>query len=334
MANLKLKDLTWKFLSDPILGVLILLIIVGTVASVSIPVFFSLQNITNFLSGSYFVMLLVAGMTVVLISGGIDLSIGSVMALCAGVVAQLALRHVPTVIVIIAALAVGAFVGCLNGLLVTLVGLPDFIATLAMSGFATGILYIWTQGTPIVGYMTPTYSKIGGLSAIYGYITVPMVTAIIVALALGGILKKTKFGVHLFAVGSNRVATRQSGINVPKIRILAYVVAGLCAALSGVIMAGRNTTVPPDLGVGFEILSIAAAVIGGASLSGGRGRILGAILGEIVLAMTINIINLLGVPSSYQKIFIGGILLLAVFVNHIVTILRTNLLIRRAVHQQ
>lgn len=319
-----------KFLSDPILGVIVLLFIIGSVASFSLSVFFTLHNITNFLSGSYFVMLLAMGMTVVLISGGIDLSIGSVMALCAGVVAQMASHQVPIAFVIIAALAVGAFVGCLNGLLVTLAGLPDFIATLAMSGFATGILYIWTKGTPIVGYMTPTYSKIGGLTSIFGYITVPMVTAIVVALALGGLLKKTKFGVHLFAVGSNRAATRQSGISVPKIRIFAYVVAGLCAALSGVIMAGRNTTVPPDLGVGFEILAIAAAVIGGASLGGGRGRILGAILGEIVLAMTINIINLLGVPSSYQKIFIGGILLLAVFVNQIVVVLRTRLLIRRA----
>lgn len=330
MASTRLKSQIQKFLSDPILGVIILLFIIGSVASYSLSVFFTLHNITNFLSGSYFVMLLAMGMTVVLISGGIDLSIGSVMALCAGVVAKLASHQVPFAIVIIAALAVGAFVGCLNGLLVTLAGLPDFIATLAMSGFATGILYIWTNGTPIVGYMTPTYSKIGGLTSIYGYITVPMVTAIVVALALGGVLKKTKFGVHLFAVGSNRAATRQSGINVPKIRIFAYVVAGLCAALSGVIMAGRNTTVPPDLGVGFEILAIAAAVIGGASLGGGRGRILGAILGEIVLAMTINIINLLGVPSSYQKIFIGGILLLAVFVNQIVVVLRTKLLIRRA----
>ena len=330
MASPRLKGQIRKFLSDPILGVIVLLFIIGSVASFSLSVFFTLHNITNFLSGSYFVMLLAMGMTVVLISGGIDLSIGSVMALCAGVVAQMASHQVPIAFVIIAALAVGAFVGCLNGLLVTLAGLPDFIATLAMSGFATGILYIWTKGTPIVGYMTPTYSKIGGLTSIFGYITVPMVTAIVVALALGGLLKKTKFGVHLFAVGSNRAATRQSGISVPKIRIFAYVVAGLCAALSGVIMAGRNTTVPPDLGVGFEILAIAAAVIGGASLGGGRGRILGAILGEIVLAMTINIINLLGVPSSYQKIFIGGILLLAVFVNQIVVVLRTRLLIRRA----
>jgi ribose transport system permease protein len=331
VANTKVKDMIQKFLSDPILGVIVLLLLVGVVASFTIPVFFTLQNIMNLLSGSYFVMLLVAGMTVVLISGGIDLSIGSVMALCAGVVAQLALKHLPVPIVIIVAFIVGALVGCLNGIMVTFVGLPDFIATLATSGFATGILYIWTKGTPIVGYMTPTYKKIGGLSPIYGYITVPMITAIVVALILGGLLKKTHYGVYLFAVGSNRIATRQSGISVPKIRIFAYVVAGLCAALSGVIMAGRNTTVPPDLGVGYEILAIAAAVIGGASLGGGRGRILGAILGEVVLAMTINIINLLGVPSSYQKIFIGGILLLAVFVNQGVTVLRTRFLVRRTV---
>lgn len=329
MSNLKLKNLIRRFLLDPILGVVVLLFIVGVVASLTIPVFFTLENITNLLSGSYFVMLLVAGMTVVLISGGIDLSIGSVMALCAGVVAQLALRHVSVTIVIIVALIVGALIGCLNGLLVTVVDLPDFIATLATSGFATGVLYIWTQGTPIVGYMTPTYKKIGGLSPIYGYVTVPMISAIVVAFVIGGLLKRTNYGVYLFAVGSNRVATRQSGISVPTIRIFAYIIAGLCAALSGVIMAGRNTTVPPDLGVGYEILAIAAAVIGGASLGGGRGRILGAVLGEVVLAMTINIINLLGVPSSYQKIFIGGILLLAVFVNRVVDVLRRKVLIKK-----
>lgn len=329
MPNIKIKSLIQRFLSDPILGVIILLLLIGITASFSIPVFLRLGNIMNFLSGSYFVMLLVAGMTVVLISGGIDLSIGSVMALCAGVVAQLALRHFPVVVVVIVALCVGALVGCLNGLLVTMLDLPDFIATLATSGFATGVLYIWTNGTPIVGYMTPTYKKIGGLSPIYGYVTVPMISAIVVTLILGGLLKRTNYGIYLFAVGSNRIATRQSGISVPRIRIFAYVIAGLCAALSGVIMAGRNTTVPPDLGVGYEILAIAAAVIGGASLAGGRGRILGAILGEVVLAMTINIINLLGVPSSYQKIFIGGILLLAVFVNQIVAVLRNKLVIQK-----
>lgn len=328
MANQKSNGLARKFSSDPILGVIVLLLLVGSIASLTLPVFFTLQNFTNFLSGSYFVMLLAIGMTVVLISGGIDLSIGAVMALCAGIVAKLTLQGMAVPLVLIVALAVGAFVGCLNGLLVTIVGLPDFIATLAMSAFATGILFIWTRGTPIVGYMNETYRQIGGLSPIYGYITVPMLTAIVVALAMGALLKKTKFGVHLFSVGSNRLATRQSAINVSKIRILAYVISGFCAALSGIIMAGRNTTVPPDLGVGYEILAIAAALIGGASLNGGRGRILGAVLGEVVLAMTINIINLVGVPSSYQKIFIGGILLLAVFVNQIIIYLRKKVLLQ------
>lgn len=328
MTNQRLNMLIKKFLSDPILGVIVLLLLVGGVASFTIEVFFTLQNFTNFMSGSYFIMLLAMGMTVVLISGGIDLSIGAVMALCAGIVAKLALQGMSVPLVIVCAVAVGAFVGCLNGLLVTIIGLPDFIATLAMSAFATGILFIWTKGTPIVGYMNETYKQLGGLEPIYGELTVPMITAIAVAIALGVLLKKTKFGVHLFSVGSNRLATRQSGINVTKIRILAYVISGICAALSGIIMAGRNTTVPPDLGAGYEVLAIAAALIGGASLMGGRGRILGAILGEVVLAMTINIINLLGVPSSYQKIFIGGMLLLAVLVNQFVITSRKKILMR------
>jgi ribose transport system permease protein len=310
-----LAQLWNRLLLDPTLGVIMLLILVCAVSVFVLPAFLTLTNLTNLVSTSLIVMILAMGMTVVLVSGGIDLSIGAVMALCAGVTAKTLLLGLPLFVAYICALVVGVAAGIGNGLLITKLKLPDFIATLAMLGFASGILYIWTGGVPIIGYMVPEYYYIGGLKPLFGIITVPMVAALVVALVLGWMLGSTRLGTHLFAVGSSPTAAMQSAVRVDRTRILAYVISGVTAAVAGIILAGRNTNVPADLGIGYEIQAIAAAVIGGAALSGGRGRILGAILGAVTLAATINIINLEGVPSSYQRIVIGGILLIAVLAN-------------------
>ncbi|MGY1809823.1 ABC transporter permease [Blastococcus sp. SYSU D00669] len=312
-----LGRLGYRLLLDPTLGVITLLVIVCLISAFALPAFLSVGNLTNLVGGSVVVMILAMGMTVVLISGGIDLSIGAVMALCAGVTAQTLLMGMPLIVAFIAALLVGALVGIGNGWLVTRLKLPDFIATLAMLGIASGILYIWTGGVPIIGYMVPEYYYVGGLTPVVGSLTVPMIIALVLALVLGGMLGWTRLGTHLFAVGSSRSAAMQSAVRVDRTRVLAYVISGLTAAVAGIVMAGRNTNVPADLGVGFEIQAIAAAIIGGAALSGGRGRILGAVLGAITLAATINIINLEGVPSSYQRIVIGCILLVAVLANRV-----------------
>jgi len=310
-----LGHLAYRLLLDPTLGVLTLLVIVCVISAFALPSFLSITNLTNLIGSSLIVMILAMGMTVVLISGGIDLSIGAVMALCAGVTAQTLLMGLPLFVAFVAALVVGALVGIGNGLLVTRLRLPDFIATLAMLGIATGILYIWTGGVPIIGYMVPEYYYVGGLTPLVGSLTVPMIIALVLALVLGGMLGWTPLGTHLFAVGSNPSGAMQSAVRVDRARVVAYVISGLTAAVAGIVMAGRNTSVPADLGNGFEIQAIAAAIIGGAALSGGRGRILGAVLGAITLAATINIINLQGVPSSYQRIVIGCILLVAVLAN-------------------
>lgn len=304
-----------RVLVDPTLGVITLLLVVCVISAFVLPAFLSLTNLTNLLGSSLTVMILAMGMTVVLVAGGIDLSVGAVMALCAGVTAQTLLMGLPLIAAFICALLVGVVVGIGNGLLVTRLKLPDFIATLAMLGLASGILYIWTGGVPIIGYMVPEYYYVGGLTPLVGSVTAPMLIALVLALVLGGMLGWTRLGTHLFAVGSSSSAAMQSAVRVNHTRVLAYVISGIAAAVAGVIMAGRNTTVPADLGNGFEIQAIAAAVIGGASLSGGRGRILGAVLGALTLAATINIINLEGVPSSYQRIVIGAILLVAVLAN-------------------
>lgn len=319
-----------RLLVDPTLGVLALLLVICLIAAFSLPVFLTGSNLYNLVNTSLVVMILAMGMTVVLISGGIDLSIGTTMALCAGVTATAMNSGLPIFVALLAALATGALVGIGNGLLITRLGLPDFIATLAMLGFASGILYIWTKGVPIIGYMVPEFYTIGGLTPLFGPLTLPMIIALVVALVLGSILGYTRFGTHLFAVGSSKTSAMQSGVRVDLVRMQAYIVSGLTAAVAGIIMAGRNTNVPADLGNGFEIQAIAAAVIGGAALTGGRGRILGAIFGAITLAATVNLINLVGVPSSYQKIVIGAILVVAVLANRLSAVVSGQVRQRKA----
>lgn len=319
-----LGRLVYRLLLDPTLGVLSLLLAICLVAAFAFPVFLTQANLYNVVGSSMIVMILAVGMTVVLIAGGIDLSVGAVMALCAGVVAEALLAGLPLAVAVPLALATGVVAGLGNGLLITSLGLPDFIATLAMLGFASGVLYIWTGGVPIIGYMVPEYYYIGGLTPLVGEVTVPMVIALVLALLLGAMLGWTRLGTHVFAVGSSQHSAMQSGVSVHRVRITAYVISGAAAGVAGIVMAGRNTNVPADLGTGYEIQAITAAIIGGASLGGGRGRILGAVLGALTLAVSINLINLLGVPSSYQKIVIGAILLLAVLSNRLSAIVNAR----------
>jgi len=319
-----------RLLVDPTLGVISLLLLFALIAAFALPVFYAGTNIYNLVGSSITVMILSVGMTVVLISGGIDLSVGAVMALCAGVAATVIKMGAPLFVAFICAILVGIAAGLVNGLLITRVGLPDFIATLAMLGFASGLLYIATQGVPIIGYMTSEYYVVGGLDPLFGPVTFPILVAIVLALIIGWVLSATRLGTHLFAVGSNAVAARQSGIPVRWVKTQAYVLSGTCAAIAGIILAGRNNNVPADLGTGYEIQAISAAIIGGASLMGGRGRVLGAVLGALTLALAINFINLAGVPSSFQKIVIGVILILAVIANYLSELARGATLRRRA----
>jgi ribose transport system permease protein len=319
-----------RLLVDPTLGVISLLLVFALVAAFALPVFYAGNNIYNLVGSSITVMILSIGMTVVLISGGIDLSVGAVMALCAGVSATVIKMGAPLFIAFACAIVVGIVAGLLNGLLVTRIGLPDFIATLAMLGFASGVLYIATQGVPIIGYMTSEYYVVAGLDPLIGPVTFPIVVAFVLALLVGWVLRSTKVGTHFFAVGSNPIAARQSGIPVRWVKTQAYVLSGTCAAIAGIILAGRNNNVPADLGTGYEIQAISAAIIGGASLMGGRGRVLGAVLGALTLALAINIINLAGVPSSFQKIVIGVILIVAVIANLLSELARGATLRNRA----
>lgn len=302
-------------LQDPALGILTLLVVAAIATAIIEPTFATAGNLTNIINAMVTVSFLAIGMTVVLIAGGLDLSVGSVMALSAGVAANLLADGTPMVLAFVAALAVGTTIGLVNGLLITKLGIPDFIATLAMLSLAGGALLYWTRGVPILGYMNETYYYIGGLRRLFGPITVPMLLVVVIALAVGAMLKLTRFGLKLYAVGSSATSSLNAGVPIDRVKIAAYAISGLMAAIAGIHLAGRTTTVPPLIGSGYEISAIAAAVIGGASLLGGRGRVIGALIGALTLTLTRNIINLTGIESSWQAVVTGVVLILAVLAN-------------------
>lgn len=308
----------------PSAGVLVLLVALSVVMAVRSPSFMTFGNWSNIANQMVFVLLLTIGMTVVLITGGIDLSVGSVMGLCGGVSASLLLAGVPVGAALLGAVLAGAGLGLVNGLLITRLGLPDFIATLAMLGVARGLLFLWTNGVPFIGYMTPEYRLLGGLDRPFGALTVPLILGLLVSLLVAALLRFTAVGRHAYGVGSNPDGARLSGVPVARIRVYAYVFSGLMAGLAGVVLAGRTTTVAPTMGIGFEVQAIAAAVIGGAALTGGRGRVLGAVIGALMLTVTANAINIAGVSSTWQQVVTGSVLLLAVVLDRVTTLLRTR----------
>lgn len=322
----KWQEFARALATRPSAGVLLLLVAICLLMATVSPAFLTFTNWSNIANQMVFVLLLALGMTVVLITGGIDLSVASVMALSGGVGAYLILAGLPVGAALAIGVLAGAFLGLINGLMITKLGLPDFIATLAMLGVARGLLFLWTDGVPFIGFMTPEYYVIGGLDRPFGAVSVPLILSIAICLILALVLRGTAFGRHVYGVGSNTDSARLSGVPVNRVRVLAYVVSGLMAGFAGVILAGQSSTVAPTMGVGFEIQAIAAAVIGGAALTGGRGRVLGAVIGALTLTVAANAINIAGVSSTFQQIVIGSILLLAVVLDRTATAIRARTL--------
>jgi ribose transport system permease protein len=305
-----------RLLAKPGSGLVALLILFIIAMTFAAPSFLSFGNWENIANQAVFVLLLALGMTIVLIARGIDLSVGSVMGLSAGVAAFLINQGLIFPLALLAGIGCGLVCGLLNALMITKLGLPDFVATLAMLGVARGALFLWTKGTPFTRYMTPEYRIVGGQVKL-GIISVPIIVAVILCILVSLMLRKSVIGRYLYAVGGSPDAARLSGISVAKVKTFAYVVSGGCAGLAGVILAGRATNVAPTLGTGYEILAITAAIIGGAALTGGRGRMVGAILGALTITLIANAMNIAGVTSEWQQVVTGIILLLAVLLDRI-----------------
>ena len=279
--------------------------------SVLTPVFLSVNNIINVIRQVSINGILAAGMTMVIISGGIDLSVGSVAAICGAIVAgtQLKLGLAPAMLL---SVATGALLGLINGLVITNGKVAPFVATLGMTTVARGLTLIYTGGRPIYN-LTDAFRVLG--AGYVGPIPVPVLILALVIAVVHFVMSSTVFGREVYALGGNEEAARYSGINVERRRMLVYISMGLLSAVTGIVLTSRLGSADPTAGVGFETDAIAAVVIGGTSMSGGEGSVIGSLIGALIIGVMNNGLNLLNVSPYYQQIFKGLIVVLAVLMD-------------------
>jgi ribose transport system permease protein len=251
------------------------------------------------------------GQTMVIITGGIDLSVGSVLALSGITTGMLLGEGWPLGLAMIAGVLAGSVTGLLNGLLITQVGLPPFIATLGTLGIGRGLVYVLTKGYPVT--IPREHHFLLNLGQGYlGSIPIPVIIMAVITVLGTIFLGQSTLGRYIYAVGGNEEAARLAGINVALVKLLVYTLCSTLAALSGLILVARLVSAQPSAGLGFELPVIAAAIIGGTSLLGGEGTILGAVLGAAIIGVLDNGIVLLGINTYAQQIVVGVVILLAV----------------------
>jgi ribose transport system permease protein len=312
-----MKDTLVRFQS------LIALLIMIVILSILSDRFMTVENSWNVMRQISVNVCISMGMTLVILTGGIDLSVGSVLALSGAVAAGLLKNgiEIPGLNLfigftflgaVIAAIGVGSVLGAINGIAVTMFRVPPFVATLAMLTMVRGFTMLWTGGFPITG-LGDTFRYIG-TGWLFGAPMPVWITAAIVA-AMAVMTKKTRIGRHIYAVGGNETAARLSGLNVRKVKLIVYTLAGALAAAGGLIVTSRLDSAQPNAGMGFELDSIAAVVIGGTSLSGGRGSVIGTVQGALIIGVLNNGLVLLNVSPFWQQVIKGLVILTAVVID-------------------
>ena len=275
------------------------------------PVFFTPANLSNIGRQTALVSIVAVGMTFVIVAGEFDLSVGSTLAL-AGVVAALAMKGIAPSLAVgaAAALLTGAGIGFVNGLLATGLRIPSFLITLGSLSITRGIVLLITDTRPVV-ITNPTYFRVFGEGQLLGVPTPIVWTIIVIAGGIAG-LHFSSFGRKVYAAGGNPVAALYSGIRVDRVKIAALTLAGTLAGLAGLVLSARSHAARPDVGAGFELDAITAVILGGAALSGGRGTIVGAIIGSLIIGILNNGLVLIGVDPSLQIVIKGLIIWLSV----------------------
>ncbi|MCJ1749315.1 ribose ABC transporter permease [Mammaliicoccus sciuri] len=309
MQQLKAKtSLVEKII--PFIGLILLIVVISIMNSA----FLDLSNLLNLLRQVSINGLIAFGMTFVILTGGIDLSVGSILALSSAFTAILITSGLDPIVALIVGVLGGFLLGVFNGVLVTFGSMAPFIATLATMTIFRGLTLVVTDGNPITNLGDSYMFQLFGKGYFFG-IPVPAVTMIIVFIILAIILQKTTFGRHTYAIGGNEVASKISGIKVNRVKILIYGISGLMSALAGAILTSRLNSAQPTAGTSYELDAIAAVVLGGTSLTGGKGRIVGTLIGVLIIGVLNNGLNLLGVSSFYQQVVKGIVILIAVLID-------------------
>lgn len=303
----------WLIEQKSLIALLVLIVVMSFLNSN----FFMVDNLLNILRQTSVNAIIAVGMTLVILTAGIDLSVGSVLALCGAFAASLIAVEVPVLVAVPTALFAGAAIGAMTGVVVAKGKVQAFIATLVAMTLYRGVTMVYTDGRPISTGFTDTADAFAwfGTGYLLG-IPVPVWLMAIVFIGAWYLLNHTRFGRYIYALGGNESAARLSGINVDRIKVGVYSLCGMLAALAGIIVTSRLSSGQPTAGTGYELDAIAAVVLGGTSLMGGKGKIMGTLIGALIIGFLNNALNLLDVSSYYQMIAKAVVILLAVLVDN------------------
>ncbi|MBO7709747.1 MAG: ABC transporter permease [Lachnospiraceae bacterium] len=306
---------------------LVALLLIVIVFSIMSPRYFQYDNLIDIVNQGVVNGFLAIGITVAIITGGIDLSVGSTMAVVIVGCAELSAHQVPVVIVVVLGLIMGVIIGMINGFLITKMKLQPFIATLGTNQIFRGLAYVISNGEPVLniqGQFRKTFQD-----QIVRGVRMNMIYLLILAIIFAVILSKRRAGVYIYAIGANESAAKMSGINVERYKMIAYIMCSIGAAMAGMVTLARLGTGEPTAGEGFETMAIAAVAIGGTSLAGGKGKILGTVLGAFTIsALKIGLI-VIRLATFYQFIAIGLIIILATYLDTLQAIIVNKLAKRK-----
>jgi ribose transport system permease protein len=294
------------------LGTLSGLLGLGVVLWALTPHFLTVSNLLNIAEQAAIIAIVAVGMTFVIITAGIDLSVGSVLAFAGVVMASLLQRGIPLPLALAAGLGTGLFCGLVNGLLITIGRLPPFIATLGMMSVARGSALMFTEGRPVSGF-SETFRTLATGELLR--VPVPVIIMVVVYAVAHFVLRRTKLGRYTYAIGGNEEAALLSGINVKFYKTMVYALAGMLSGLAAILLTARLNSAQPIAGMMYELDAIAATVIGGTSLLGGEGTVLGTLIGALIMAVLRNGLNLLGISSFIQQVVIGSVIIVAVLID-------------------
>ncbi len=295
------------------LNVLLALLIVGALISLATPYFLAVDNLMGVFRSFSLTAIMAIGMVMVIVTGGIDLSVGSVLGLSSLMTAFAFLHGFSMPVAIASGLLSGLGVGVFNGILITWIGLPPFIATLGSLSIGRGAIYMITHGEPLTPDTPPAFAALG--QGYVGFVPVPVIVLIIMAVFFSVIMRKSRFGRYVYATGGNEHAARISGVKTNQIKFAVYVLSGVISAVAGVISYSRYLSAELTAGLGAELDVIAAAAIGGASLAGGVGSVEGAVIGAALAGVIANGVVLVNIDTYAQQAITGAVIIIAVSID-------------------